>query len=433
MNRYLFLITAFVTALWLSAVLMQLPSASLSIFFWRHQLILLSGGLAAAYMTLAMVLAVRPAWLEKPLDGLDKMYRLHKHLGIAALISLIIHWLLVNGMKGLVQLGYIVRPEKAGSVLIEGINWRELGESTGDIVFKIFLIFVIISLMQAVSYKKFRLIHKLGGAIFIACAFHSLTLLDYELSMLPFNMFIWGLCVLGTAASVISLTGKIGAKRKTSGEISDLQPFNNGVHIKVHLSNGIRYTAGQFAYLDFHDNESPHPFTVLNYCSRTQEAEFAIKNLGDYTESLLTRLTNKQAVTLEGPYGEFQPDSHARQIWVGAGIGIAPFVAWLEAMVRMKVCHAEVDFYYCVNSKSDAYFVQRLQALTQCISNVTLHILIAQEGRLLSAEEIINKVKKQAYSLSFCGPALFAETLSDALAKSKNAPVRFQRELFNMR
>ncbi|WP_019612862.1 ferredoxin reductase family protein [Psychromonas ossibalaenae] len=433
MSRYLYLITAFVMLLWLPVLLTQLRPEPLSVFFWQHQLILLSGGLAVTYMSLAMVLAVRPVWLEKTFDGLDKMYRLHKQLGIAALISLIVHWLLAHSRKWIVQLGYAPRPEKQNSTLIEGIDWQELGEGVGDFAFKIFLVFAVISLVQAVSYKKFRFIHKLGGAIFIAGAFHSLTLLDYDLFMLPFNALIWVLCLLGTAASLISLTGKIGAKRKTSGEITDVQPFNNGVHIKIHLQKTIQYKPGQFAYLDFHDKESPHPFTVLNYCPRTREAEFAIKNLGDYTQSLLTSLTNKQAVTLEGPYGEFQPDSHARQIWVGAGIGIAPFIAWLEFMVREKVCRAEVDFYYCVNCKSDAYFAQRLQTLTQSFSNVRLHILTAQEGQLLNADEIISKVKKQAYSLSFCGPALFSETLSDALAKSKNAPVRFQRELFNMR
>ena len=48
MNRYLTLITVFVTTLWLFALLIELPSASLSIFFWRHQLILLTGGLAVS-------------------------------------------------------------------------------------------------------------------------------------------------------------------------------------------------------------------------------------------------------------------------------------------------------------------------------------------------------------------------------------------------
>ncbi|MGF1759902.1 ferric reductase-like transmembrane domain-containing protein [Photobacterium sagamiensis] len=396
-------------------------------------MILLTGGLGTTYMAMATLLAIRPAWLESRLDGLDKMYRLHKHLGIAALISLFLHWLVVNGMKWLVQFGYVERPGQHTSPFSEGIDWREFSEGMGDFAFKVFLIFTIISLVQAISYKKFRFVHKLGGAIFMVGAFHTLMLLDYSAVMLPFNVYMWALCVVGGVASLISLTGNIGASRKTQGEVIHVQPFKHGAHLKIQLQKSIHYKPGQFAYLDFHDNEAPHPFTVLNYCSHTQEVEFAIKDLGDYTKYLVANLSEKQSVTLEGPYGEFQPCDEARQIWVGAGIGIAPFVAWLEAMASTKACDAEVDFYYCVTSKVDAYFAQRLQALTQRISNVTFHLLIAEEGELLSAEEIINKVREQEYSVSFCGPELFANTLGDALAKSKNAPIRFQRELFNMR
>ncbi len=32
-------------------------------------------------------------WLERHLDGLDKMYRLHKWLGIGALVVGTVHWL----------------------------------------------------------------------------------------------------------------------------------------------------------------------------------------------------------------------------------------------------------------------------------------------------------------------------------------------------
>lgn len=58
------------------------PPASLDIWVVRKQAILLTGVVSFALMTLIMLLAVRPVWLEKPLDGLDRMYRLHKWAGI---------------------------------------------------------------------------------------------------------------------------------------------------------------------------------------------------------------------------------------------------------------------------------------------------------------------------------------------------------------
>lgn len=46
-----------------------------------------AGVIAMTAMSIAMVLAARPRWLEPHLAGMDKMYRLHKWLGITALVS----------------------------------------------------------------------------------------------------------------------------------------------------------------------------------------------------------------------------------------------------------------------------------------------------------------------------------------------------------
>lgn len=69
------------------------PLGSGSFFPLRERMVQLSGVLAIGCMSLAMILAMRPRWPEAWLGGLDKMYRLHKWLGIAALVIAIVHWL----------------------------------------------------------------------------------------------------------------------------------------------------------------------------------------------------------------------------------------------------------------------------------------------------------------------------------------------------
>ena len=73
-----------------------------------------SGVLAMAMMSVAMVLAARPVWLEPHLDGLDKMYRLHKWLGIGALVLGIVHWLWAKGTKWAVGWGWLTKPQRGG-------------------------------------------------------------------------------------------------------------------------------------------------------------------------------------------------------------------------------------------------------------------------------------------------------------------------------
>jgi predicted ferric reductase len=46
----------------------------------------ISGILAIGLMAASGILSARPVWLEPYLDGLDKMYRLHKWLAFRALL-----------------------------------------------------------------------------------------------------------------------------------------------------------------------------------------------------------------------------------------------------------------------------------------------------------------------------------------------------------
>ena len=64
---------------WMLALIVPQPAPPAwgDVWWWRNQLILLTGVAAWALMSLIMVLAVRPAWLEKPLDGLDTVSYTH--------------------------------------------------------------------------------------------------------------------------------------------------------------------------------------------------------------------------------------------------------------------------------------------------------------------------------------------------------------------
>src|SRR5690554_2010020 len=71
-------------------------------FSFRSVFVQYSGVIAIVLMSVAMYLAIRPRWLERPLGGLDRMYRLHKWLGIASLLTAALHWWWAQGTKWMV-------------------------------------------------------------------------------------------------------------------------------------------------------------------------------------------------------------------------------------------------------------------------------------------------------------------------------------------
>lgn len=70
----------------IAAWLLSINVSPLSGNFWsvRGLIVLLTGILAIAFMSAAILLAAKPVQIEEALGGLDKFYRLHKWLGIAA-------------------------------------------------------------------------------------------------------------------------------------------------------------------------------------------------------------------------------------------------------------------------------------------------------------------------------------------------------------
>lgn len=427
-------LTTYLTLIWAIMLPFTWPEDP-TFFYYRFQLIMLSGIISLGYMTAAMLLAIRPVWLESKLNGLDKMYHLHKQLGIGTIIALSLHWFICNSPKWLVQSGIIQRPERPARI-IEGIDWHALAKIAGEWSFYLFLLFAAISLIQAITYKKFVIVHKLAGIIFIAGAIHSILLLKFNSDFIIYNIAAIIMASIGCYCSWLSLTGRIGKTRKVKGLISHTERFtDHTVNFQITLESPIDYQAGQFVYLNFYDGESSHPFTVVHYDRNNQTIEIAVKALGDYTTEMFNNLQEEQQVEVEGSYGQFLLSNTKKQVWIGAGIGITPFVAWLESIIASQRNEIEkVVFFYCAKNKLDAFFAQRLQHLTNAISNVELKILFADEGQFLTPQEITRLMGNNIdYSVSFCGPEIFAKNLKEGLAKTGWPVEKFHHEMFSMR
>ncbi|MDC0611009.1 ferric reductase-like transmembrane domain-containing protein [Vibrio sp.] len=429
--------------LWFPTVILNY-SDDASFFFWRHHLTILTGLIGFACMTISVVLALRLKWVEDKLNGLDKGYSLHKQMGIGALVFLVLHWVIIESAKWLISAGLLERPHRGGGArhAIEGINWTHLAKIVGEYTFYVFVIFAAISLIQLISYKKFKFTHNLAGAIFIAGAFHSVIIMDLNWPSVALDTTIILMSIVGVIGSVISLTGKIGRNNKVQGVISSHQIIQVApsqpkvLHIKIKLEKEITYREGQFAYIDFLDGESPHPFSVLNYDKPTHTIEFAIKELGDYTTSLMNTINDRMCVTVEGGYGRFSIPQQRKQIWVGAGIGIVPFIAWLHGLSKITSASSKnsIDFYYCRRSQKESYFLQQIIELTAKSPNIRLHVITEEDGERLLANQIAsNTTICNDTAVSFCGPIKFAEQLARDLTSMGLPEGQFYSEKFIMR
>ena len=415
-------------------------------FALRQLFIQFSGVLAIGAMSVAMFLSIRPRWLEVRLGGLDKMYRLHKWAGIGVLGLSIFHWLWSEGPKWAVGLGLIQRPTRGPRAEITDPvrqflgSFRGQAEEVGQWAFYALAVLLLIALIKLIPYRWFRYSHRLTPIVYLVLVFHTVVLLDYGMWTTPLGAIMAFLLLAGSYAALVSLFWRIGAGRRVVGEIAEMRHYP-GVHsleTVIKLGPGWRgHEAGQFAFATSNVIEGAHPYTIASaWDPSAPMVTFISKELGDHTTGLVDRLKVGQKVTVEGPYGCFIfDDEQPRQIWVGAGIGITPFIARLKEMAAQQSnkVHPEIDLFHTTR-EVDEMALQRL-AQDARAANVRLHTLIdARDGRLSGARirEMVPNWREA--SLWFCGPVKFGAALrADFARQGMSVDERFHQELFELR
>lgn len=285
-----------------------------------------SGVIGIGLMSIAMLLALRPKWLEPHLDGLDKMYRLHKWLGIAALVVAVIHWWWGQGTKWMVGWGWLEKPARrpvAGETLDVVEGWlrsqRGFAESVGEWAFYAAIVLIVLALVKRLPYHWFVKTHKWLAVAYLALAYHSAVLTKVDYWTQPVGWVLGALLLGGSLAALLALTGRIGAGRKAQGTIAALTdyPALRVLETAVVLGDGWRgHAAGQFAFVTSDSSEGAHPYTIASaWNPADRRLVFITKALGDHTGRLRDRLKIGMPVTVEGPYGCFDfEDSQPRQI-----------------------------------------------------------------------------------------------------------------------
>lgn len=400
----------------------------------RQQGLYLSGLLSVAMMSLAMFLATRPVWLEAPLGGMDRMYRSHKWAGILAVGLAAMHWLLE--MSDDLLKAVIGRQGRVPDEVVTG--WldvlRDLAEDMGEWAIYALLAMLVITLWKKFPYRPWRILHRAMPVLYLMLAFHAALLAPTGYWAQPVGALLAVLLAAGVYGAVHTLLGRIGKARESNGEIIAVEyPASDVTTVVCRLGPTWRgHRPGQFAFVSFDDHEGAHPFTIASADQGDHRVSFQIKALGDYTRSLPQRLKPGQSVRVEGPYGRFdmgRRQRRARQIWIAGGIGVTPFLAWLESLQATPDKAPAAELHYCTRDQATDAFAARLLALCAVLPSVQLHIHDARQGAKLTAAALGALKNTEIW---FCGPTGLADALRRGMSALGWRP-RFHQEAFEMR
>jgi predicted ferric reductase len=429
------------TGLWLWAEpLVRVPA---KFYPLRLALINYTGLMTIGVMSVAIMLAVRPAVLESRLGGLDKMYRLHKWLGIAALVMAVAHWLWIKLPRWLFDHGIVaapardVTPDAVTSAFAFLRALRPAAYPIGEWSFYAVVLLIVLALLKWFPYRYFFKTHRLLAIAYLFLAFHSVVLMKLAYWYEAVAPALVMLVAAGSVAALLILFGKAGRSRQAVGVIDGAtnHPDMNILEVAIRLRDRWGgHEAGQFAFVSFDDGEGPHPFTISSSWRGDGRMLFLIKELGDYTKTLPGRLKAGDLVRVEGPYGRFNFNGgKPRQIWISAGIGITPFLSRMSQLASAPDGKV-VDLFHA-SSALDGEALQHLRRLRRqaAEANVRLHIHRTREVRL-NAERICQVVPEwRAADVWFCGPPAFGQALRADFAARGLPRGDFHQELFQMR
>lgn len=359
------------------------------------------GAAALIAMAISHVIATRAAIVEPIFGPMDRAYVLHKWLGIGALAAVLLHD----------NIGAEIKALGKGTAL------SDFGESLGEQSLNGLMILIGLTLLTFIPYRFWYWTHRIMGVCFTLGALHFALVLKPFSNLDPLGLYVLAFCVIGVAAYIYCLLPR-SWRRGRAYTVRDVS--TSGVATVITLTPDARpigHRAGQFAFFTF---EAPglaetHPFTISSARREDGTLRLSVANLGDYTNRLAQQLRPGMTAHVQGPYGHFtRPKGTQHQVWVAGGVGITPFLAWLEDTPRDG---PPIDLFYTFRGAENAPHLSEVQNAAARLDRVTLHLHdTATKGRL-SASDITTVMRDGTARVAFCGPSALREELQKSLAK----------------
>ena len=281
------------------------------------------------------IIAARPAYWEQ-LYGLDRMYRFHGYMAIAATVMATVH--------------IVIKRNTFPSITVQ--------QSFGIAAITVFVIVILATVVFMVQshvarlrpvrrlrnyaaerwrwqYHHLRRFHNLVViAAFLVLAHVLIAFSTREAIWRSAVMTLWFVVALGMyGRRKIVVPARRGATPFTVNEVVRENAAVTTVRIASPEGRPFRHRAGQFAYFRFLDGvpgSEEHPFTISSVPGDSHIA-FSAKGIGDFTAAL-PQVQPGSPMLVDGPYGVFRcdrVDAGRPIVMLAGGIGITPFLSML--------------------------------------------------------------------------------------------------------
>ncbi|QPM91833.1 ferredoxin reductase family protein [Pseudooceanicola algae] len=357
---------------------------------------------------LAIVVVSRAQALEPLIGGLDNGVRLHRRLGLAAFLLMGLHVVLL--CLHAVQLG-----QSAAVMLVP--FWP--GARTVDIaVFYLLAGLGVLAYAKRMRHELWLNLHRVIGVLFLLGTAHASiedgTIRFFE----PLRTWIVILLLSGTVAWTyrVLLFRSFGPRfLYTVQRVVQRGPRVVDLELRPR-DRRMMYQPGTFAFLrtpSLTDHSAElHPFSISGSPVK-RDLRFSISQVGDFTRAV-SDLSPGDEVEVFGSFGGFTQSHFApyrRMVWIGAGIGITPFLGMLE-FEKSNDDFRRIWFYYITRTPEDAVYDSEIRdRFLEADSYIDYNQWTTTDRGRLTAAQIMEEVELGDFAVMLCGSSPFVEDM----------------------
>ncbi len=388
---------------------------------WQTYLGQLTAVSGLIFLSFNYILATRVKLVERFFGGLDKLYLYHMVCGIVAYIFVFFHPLLLASyyFSDLKVFKEYYIPEEI------------FNRNLGIFAFWSLTILILLAGIRTLPYNLWKLIHKLIGIPLFLGGLHAILAQNTEGSYIIYRLWIIFWIILGVTAYLYKeiLYDFLGPVYKyVVSEVRDLGDVFE-VHLKP-IKQKMNFRAGQFGFISFLNSKEisneDHPFTITS-APNEENIRISIKGLGNWTNKVAGLDKSRVSETIKlndkvkvyGPYGFFTQNNlkkTKKQVWIGGGIGIAPFLSLARTA---KSIESEIFLFYGVDSNAEAVYHKELIELTKTSNNLKyIYHCLENEKSYMNIDFILQQIKDVSDTVFLmCGPMAMLEAIKAELVK----------------
>jgi predicted ferric reductase len=413
------------TVLWIAARGSEFANASFWPWRGTSQVVMLW---SVTLAMLSMLSVVRAQALESVFGGLDAGVRLHRRLGLAALLLMGVHGVLLAADAA-------AQGQSLAAVLVP---FWVMNERTIDIlVFYALIALGILAYDRRMRHEQWLTLHRVIGVLFVGGTLHAAMEPGTIQISEPLRTWMIILMLVGAAAWIyrVLLFLKLGPHYPYQVDCVVPRGAQTVDLILRPVERRMMYEPGTFVFLrvpSFNGMEHDlHPFSISS-SPLDRNLRVSIRQIGDFTRRVSylslgednpdfwkarrpgpfhrVSALRSEDVDVYGPFGGFTPhrfQRYRRMVWIGAGIGITPFLGML-AFERSTLDRRRIWLYYAVRSRDEAVYDEEIrESRSRTGFYIEYKLWVTSELGRLTAERVATDVARGDYAVMLCGSMPF--------------------------